>query len=311
MLGPVGRIARLRHILLDAPRIAQQWGADLYFSVAELVPPWLPCPSVASFRNPNVVDRKRHHWYLRQKVRLGTLHSVARLSGRLARRILFVSHDSARWMGDDLRIPEDKRVVIHHGIDLDAWRKPAERVFHDRPYILSVSSVYRYKNYVRLIEAWAELARRVPDAPDLLIIGDDQDAPYSLLMEQAHAATGDLAERIHILGAIPYARVRGYYAGAEMFVFPSYLETFGHPLLEAMACRLPLVAADIPVFREIAGDAALYADPYDSTAIADAMQRALDPVVRRGLLERGEACVRHFSWGRSAETHLALFRSLC
>ena len=55
---------------------------------------------------------------------------------------------------------------------------------------------------------------------------------------------------------MPYAEIPRYYRGAELFVFPSYLETFGHPLLEAMASDLPLVASDIPVFREIAGEAA-------------------------------------------------------
>ena len=59
--------------------------------------------------------------------------------------------------------------------------------------------------------------------------------------------------------------------GATLFVFPSYLETFGHPLLEAMASDVPLVAADIPVFREVAGDAALYADPHRPEALASAM----------------------------------------
>ncbi len=266
---------------------------------------------MASLRNPNVVDRKRHHWYLRQRVRLGTLHAFAWLSGRLCRRILFVSHDSARWMGDDLGIPEEKRVVIHHGIDLDAWRKPAEQRLHDRPYILSVSSVYRYKNYVRLIEAYAELARRLRDVPDLLIIGDDQDTPYARQMEQARLATGALADRIHILGEVPYERVRSYYAGATLFVFASYLETFGHPLLEAMASGLPLVSSDRPVFREVAGDAALYADPHRAESFADAMERVLTSTeLRDALVERGRGRVADLSWDRSAERHLALLREV-
>lgn len=310
-LPEMSRIERLYHILVGAPRIARRWRPDLYFSVAELVPRRLPCPSVASFRNPNIVDVKRHDWPLYQRVRLGILHRVALVSARSCERILFVSEDSASWMGDDLGIPAAKRVVVHHGIDATAWRQAARRSPHGRPYILSVSSVYRYKNYVRLIEAWADLARRIPDPPDLVIIGDDQDAPYSLEMERARSATGPLAERIHILGHVPYAQVRDYYAGAVMSVFPSYLETFGHPLLEAMASRLPLVAADIPVFREIAGDAALYADPMRPERIADAMQRALDPEVREHLVSRGDARVCEFSWVRSAEGHLALFRELC
>ena len=66
----------------------------------------------------------------------------------------------------------------------------------------------------------------------------------------------DVAERIHILGEVPYADIKQYYAGADLFVFPSYLETFGHPLLEAKASDEPTLASDIPEIREVAWDAA-------------------------------------------------------
>jgi glycosyltransferase involved in cell wall biosynthesis len=309
-LEPVGLAGRLRFLLAEAPALASEWRADLYFSAAETVPPRLPCPSIASFRNPNVADRTSPGWEASQRVRLEILHLLTRLSARRCDRILFVSEDSARWMGDALGLPEQKRSVIHHGIDPVAWQAPEERPSHVRPYILSVSSIYRYKNFVRLIEAYAELARRLPDIPDLLIIGDDQDPPYARQMQAARRATGALAERIQILGEVPHAKVKGYYAGAELFVFPSWLETFGHPLLEAMASEVPLVAADIPVFREIAGDAALYADPYRPSALAAAMQRALTREEREGLLARGYVRVREFPWARSAARHLALFREV-
>jgi glycosyltransferase involved in cell wall biosynthesis len=214
-------------------------------------------------------------------------------------------------MGDALGVPPERRTVIHHGIDLSTWEAPAEHPHHGRPYILSVSSIYRYKNYVRLIQAWTELARRLPDAPDLLIIGDDQDTPYARQMEQARLAAGKLADRIHILGEVPYERVRGYYAGATMFAFASYLETFGHPLLEAMASGLPLVTSDRPVFREIAGDAALYADAYRPEEFTDAMERVLtSKEVRDSLVARGRERVTELSWDRSAERHLALLRGV-
>src|SRR5262249_31558451 len=180
------------------------------------------------------------------------------------------------------------RAVVHHGVDVRAWRAAVPRgPMHPRPYILSVSSIYRYKNFVRLIEAYAELVDRYLDleVPDLVIIGDDQDAPYARKMEQARAATGDLAAHIHVVGEVPYGEIAAWYRDAELFAFPSHLETFGHPLLEAMAAEVPLVAADIPVFREIAGDAAFYADPFRVDELAAAMAAALlDPGARDGVL---------------------------
>jgi glycosyltransferase involved in cell wall biosynthesis len=224
---------------------------------------------------------------------------------------MFVSEDSSRWIGDSFGLPEQRRVVVHHGIRAEAWKPKRRDAVHPFPYILSVSSIYRAKNFVKLIEAYAELAKLHIDLPDLLIIGDEQDPEYARKMEAARAATGELAEQIHIMGEVAYADVADYYAGAELFVFPSYLETFGHPLLEAMAAEVPVVAADIPVFREIGADAALYADPHSPAALARSMHTALTGFdVRETLVKRGRERVGQFSWERSARGLHALLRSV-
>lgn len=308
-LGQLGWRQRLHFTYLQTPRRAAEWKASVYFSVAEMAPVRAPCPRIASFRNPNVFTLgKGQGFAVKQRIRLRVLHGLARLSAARCERIMFVSEDSARWIGDSIGLREHKRATIHHGVDAEGWRSSAERVERERPYILSVSSVYSYKNYVRLIEAYAELAKRCPELPELLIVGDDQHPSYSRRMEAARLASGGLAERIHILGEVPYSEIRGYYRGAELFVFPSYLETFGHPLLEAMASEVPLVASDIPVFREIAAEAALYADPFAPSALAAAMESVLyEPGVRERLVEHARERLGRFTWRRSAERHLALF----
>lgn len=310
-LGQLGLRQRMRFSYREAARRAAAWGADLYFSAGELAPLRAPCPTIAAFRNPNVFTLgKGQDLTPRQRVRLHVLHGLARLSAARCDRILFVSEDSARWIGDRIGLPEHRRAVVHHGIDAAAWQRPEHTSPSDR-YILSVSSIYPYKNFVRLIEAWTRLARRRPATPDLVIIGDDQDPATSRRMREARGAAGALAERIHILGEVPYAEVRRYYAAAELFVFPSHLETFGHPLLEAMASDLPLVAADIPVFREVAADAAFYADPFDPASLASAMEEALfRPDAREQLIKRGRERLREFTWRRSAERLLHLFESV-
>jgi glycosyltransferase involved in cell wall biosynthesis len=311
LLPEVGLAGRMHFTYVDAPRRAAAWNADLYFSAGESAPLRSPCPTIASMRNPNVFTALDQGWPLKQRLRLRALRALARLSVRSSQRIMFVSDDSARWIGDTLAVPEERRAVIHHGIDQSSWKSEEQSFLHPWSYILSVSSVYRYKNFVRLIEAYGLLARTRPDLPDLVIIGDDQDPEYARKMEAARRATGPEAERIHVLGEVPYAEIPAWYAGAELFVFPSYLETFGHPLLEAMAAEVPVVAADIPVFREIAGEAALYADPHDPQAIARAIEDGLYRLQARDLLvKRGLERVREFSWDRSAERLLGLFEEL-
>lgn len=306
LLPEAGLRERFRFTYLEAARRAADWRADLYFSAGESVPLHARCPVIASFRNACVLEGIGE-WAPWQRPRLWMLQAIARVSARRADRVLFVSRDSARRMGDAIGLADSKRAWLHHGIDTAAW-STARSEPSVEPFILSVSSIYRYKNYIRLIQAYADLLERHPDAPDLVIVGDVADPPHARLLEAARLASGPAAERIHLVGEVPYPGVRDYYERAALFVFPSYRETFGFPLLEAMAAELPIVASDLPVFREIAGDAAFYADPFEPKAIAAAMEQALySPGAAATLVKRGRARVREFTWRRTAERLLALF----
>jgi len=312
-LGPLGLGDRFRFTYGAAARLAEDWNTALYFSASDWLPPNTKCPGVVALRNPNVFTLGEGQNLTRtQRLRLRALNTIARTSAAAADRVMFVSEDSAAWIGDAINTPETKRAVVHHGIDSSVWQaEPRRTALHERPYILSVSSIYPYKNYVRLIEAYSEIAQRNPEVPDLVIVGDEQDTAASQAMWEARDAAGEYREWIHILGEVPYADIRQYYRNASLFVFPSYLETFGHPLLEAMAAEVPLVAADIPVFREVAGDAAFFADPFSTSSLAQAMEAAL---YRQGatetLVKRGRERLQHFTWKRSASTLLDLFNDV-
>jgi len=306
-LPATGWVGRVRfNYAGGAVREAADFGADVWFSAGEMAPIAAGCPVVAAFRNPNVFTTRDQGWPLEQRVRLRILRGLARASARVATRILFVSEDSAQWIGERIGLPDERRAVVHHGIDPALFAGDAAHP-HPRPYVLSVSSVYRYKNFVRLIEAWTRLATELEDAPDLVIVGDVQDAVYAERMREARAAAGPLAERIHLIGAVPYEEIGDWYRGASLFAFPSTLETFGHPLLEAMAAGVPVVAGDIPVSREVAGDAAFYVDPYDTDALASAMGEILrQPAAGEALVKRGEERVKQFGWEQSARQLTAL-----
>ena len=131
-------------------------------------------------------------------------------------------------------------------------------------------------------------------------------APRALIL----APTRELAAQIEIRGSGAYEDVRSYYSGAVLFVVPSCLETFGHPLLEAMAAGTPLVAADIESFREVAGEAARFAAHDDVGAISAAIEDALDPKVAEDLVRRGKEHIQRFSWDASVAQLLELFASV-
>lgn len=311
-LLPEARIhERLRFTYLTSPRLAKAWNADIYFSVGESLPAHGPFARIASFRNPAVFTQDEEAIAPKNRTRYRLLRAVARMSARRAHQVMFVSADSAQWIGDRLGLPRERRFVNHHGIDPTPWRgSSGGSPPRERPYILSVSHLYCYKNFVRLVKAFGDLVRKTAVPHDLVIIGDTRQEPdtYHAVL-QARKELGSLASRVHVLGEVPYEHIPGYYRHADLFVFPSFLETFGHPLLEAMACDVPVVAADLPVFREVAGEAALYGNAFEPAGMSRAMAEVLLRFgTKEALVKRGREVVRDFSWDRSARRLSELFQ---
>jgi glycosyltransferase involved in cell wall biosynthesis len=306
-LPPAGPARRLGFLAVEGRRIARAFRADLWFSVSESLPERLPCPSIACFQNPNLWTELRVPWPWSQRVRLVALRRAARRSARRAARVLFLSEDSRRWMGRATGTPEERRGVLPCGVEPDEWHLERRPPTH----ILSVGSAYPYKNQAKLIEAWALLAAAEPDAPELRIVGRGVDAATVRNLRAARAATGALAPKVHLHDWVSDAELRKLSAEAAMLVFPSYLETFGIPLLEAMAGGLPLVAADIPVFREVAGEAALYADPHSARDLAHAMRACLrDAAATRERVAAGLVRARRYTWEASARSLLDVFEAV-
>jgi glycosyltransferase involved in cell wall biosynthesis len=115
----------------------------------------------------------------------------------------------------------------------------------------------------------------------------------------------NLNNDVYMPGWVDEADLPYIFNGASAFIFPSKHEGFGISLLQAMACGLPVAASDIPVFREVAGEAMLYFDHNDSRAIAEAMAKlALNQELKNDLRERGLAWVKNFSWEKCARETL-------
>ena len=302
---------RIRFQLEEAARLSRRYQADLYYSVAETAPRGLSCPLIVSFRNPNVFTSLDQNWGLYQSFRLPALRRAAVRTAQRAARVIFVSHDSARWIGDSIQLAPQKRTVIYHGIDPQSWQSISSNSDKEDLGILSDSSIYRYKNFVRLIEAWRHFAEQHADAPPLTIVGDVVDQSHAREMEKARRACGPLAGKVRILGAVPYEEISRYYRRSNIFVFPSYLETFGHPLLEAMISEIPVVAAETEVFKEIANKAAVYCDPFDVTSIASALSRVFeDSTLRKSLTQAGKLRVEQFTWDETARRTLQLLHEV-
>jgi alpha-1,3-rhamnosyl/mannosyltransferase len=120
-----------------------------------------------------------------------------------------------------------------------------------------------------------------------------------------------LADRVVFLGPVAEAELPALYTGAELFVFPSLYEGFGLPVLEAMACGTPVVCSNVSSLPEVAGDAACQVNPLAVDELAAAIGRVLgDAALRQQMRERGLAQAARFSWTRTAQETLAVYRQI-
>jgi alpha-1,3-rhamnosyl/mannosyltransferase len=118
-------------------------------------------------------------------------------------------------------------------------------------------------------------------------------------------------DRVRLLGFVDEADLPALYRNAALFAFPSLYEGFGLPVLEAMACGVPVVCSNGSSLPEVAGDAALLVDPLDADGLAEAMARVLeDADLRREMVARGEEQAARFTWERAARQLVGVFEDL-
>ena len=173
----------------------------------------------------------------------------------------------------------------------------------ERPYFVFVGTIAPRKNVGRLIEALARVEASV--RPELVVVGADG---YGAAEVRALPGRLGIERSVRFVGAQPAAEVARLYGGALALVFPSLLEGFGLPVLEAMAMGAPVITSDRSSLPEVAGEAALLVDPEDVTALGEAMGRvASDVALRERLSAAGRARAAEFSWERAARETLAVF----
>lgn len=197
--------------------------------------------------------------------------------------------------------------AIHHGPGHTNGRDEASSpLAFDGPYGLFVGTLEPRKNLPVLLAAWRRLRARVPEAR-LVLAGQFGWKSEELKREIATAVAEGWAVRT---GYVSAGELATLYHEADVVLMPSLYEGFGLPALEALAHGAPLIASDLPVLREVAGDAALYAPPQDPRVWAEQIERVLNnPELATSLRERGKERAHAFDWHRAAEETLAVFRA--
>jgi glycosyltransferase involved in cell wall biosynthesis len=222
---------------------------------------------------------------------------LAAAVGRCA-AFLVPSEATARDVEELLGVARDRIHVAPLGVEPAFFDLPA-RAPAGRPYVLAVGTLEPRKNYPRLIRAF----RKSGLDADLRIVGK-----RGWLSDEVVAAAGD---GVAWLGHVPEVELRALLAGAAAVAYPSLLEGFGLPVLEALAAGKPVLTSDIEPLRSVAGDAAVLVDPRDEEAIADGLRRVVnDSDLRADLARRGPARAREFTWERCAAATRAAYEAV-
>jgi glycosyltransferase involved in cell wall biosynthesis len=280
------------------PARVRRDGVQLLHSLGTTGPAICPVPSVVT-----VLDVIYHHFpeTFPPASRIG-LRIVVPLGARRADRVIAISEAGKREVAATLRLAADKIDVVHLGFGIGgegAAVTPEEELrrrhgLEGRELVLTVSSSLRHKNLSRLLEAFAQ----VEGDATLVVVGHaglDQDTL------RAEAAQLGLGDRVLFTGWIDDADLEGFYAAATAFVYPSLMEGFGMPVLEAMRRGVPVACSNVSALPEVAGDAAELFDPRDPAAIAAAIGTLLRDSARRAeLVRRGHERYPLFTWERAA-----------
>ncbi len=237
-------------------------------------------------------------------------------SVRRADRVIAVSGHTRRDLIADLGLPPEKIAVVYNGID--AAYRPLEKAEVERtvkrklgsadPYLLYVGRFDPYKNVSGLVRAFAGFIQHRSDRPRLVLAGHP-DPRYPGAAEAV--AELNLSSRVIFLDGVGEEELVALYNGARALVLPSLYEGFGLPPLEAMACGTPVIVSDRGSLPEVVGEAGILVDPEDPEALTAAIGDLWDSQeLRARLRELGRARAAEFSWRRTAEETLKVYREL-
>jgi glycosyltransferase involved in cell wall biosynthesis len=234
-------------------------------------------------------------------------------SARVADAIIINSESLRSEIQQYLKVDPRKLKLIHEAVDHELFKQGDAAAARARvasrgvtkPFALFVSSLWPYKNCEGLLRAWA-LARGELADRQLAVVGASRDQTYVDSLRSLAADLG-ISSDVVFVGGVPLEETVQFYRAADVLVYPSLNETFGLPILEAMACGCPVVTSDISAMPETAGGAAVLSDPREPASIARAILEAAGPG-RDHLRELGLKRASQFTWAATAASTLDVYR---
>lgn len=253
---------------------------------------------------------------MHQRWKVGYFRTMIRLSARRADRIISVSNSTTRDIINKLRVPAVKIRTIQLAVSpeykpgLDQHRIEAVKNKYGLPaeYILFVGTIEPRKNIIGLVRAYQALPPAIKERFSLVIVGKKGWHYKELFAEIENSSDRN---RIVFPGYIPEDDLPAVYNGAVLFVYPSFYEGFGIPVLEALSCGVPTITSNISSMPEVAVDAGLLVDPNNVEEVTRGIMLVLgEPDRAKKMVELGLKKAAAFSWQKCAQETLAIYKGL-
>lgn len=290
--------------------------AEALYAPMDRAPLLAPCPTVLTVRNSSPYYRPSTS---HRRLKYALQKWMTRFSARKARKVIFVSYHARDTIAPQLGIPFEKTEVVYHGLDHNVFDPTGNfsiplhfqtEIEELQPFVLCVSTINPHKNYETLFQGWAQVRGDLRKRYKLVVAGICVIPEYFDGLVMLTEKLG-IDNEVVFLGEVPYQRIPYLYKCASAFVFPSSLETFGHPLVEAMAMKLPIVAATSACIPEIVNGAALLFETKNPEQLGRSLERVLtDQDLRSELISKGENRSAEFSWLQTAKRTLAILESV-
>lgn len=281
---------------------------NLLHSMAFVLPFLSQCPAVVtiydlSFMHFPTSFPAAQRFYLTQQTHYAC---------RKARRVITISESGRQDVHHFFQVPLANIQVVYPGVDAVFRPLPASELTSFRqakalstPFILHVGTLQPRKNLITLLEAFAQA--RLPHCQLVLVGGK------GWLFEEIFARVRDLGltDQVRFVGYVPDEELPYWYNAAEVLVFPSLYEGFGMPMVEAMACGTPVIAANTSSLPEAAGGAALLFAPHDRQTLAEHLTAVLqNPTLAATLATKGLQQAKQFSWAKAGQETADIYQNL-
>lgn len=225
------------------------------------------------------------------------LHNFVPKSVKQSRKIITISESTKLAIKKFYNVDEKNILITPIPPKAPVFRDKTDlkNLNINKKYILFVSNIEPRKNFINLVKAYELLPKKVKSEYSLVLVGG---IGWKVEEHIKHIESAKQnGEDIILTGYVSDEEKSSLYTNASLFVMPSHYEGFGMPVLEAMSYDIPVIASDIPVFHEVAGDSVLYFDKDNPTSIANTIKKVIsDTAISKNLVTQGRKKLKEYSW---------------